>query len=107
MTGSTWGAGALDPAPHSGGSAQGELLRGAAVAVVDLQPRTVAGRAVGRVQAPAGLWVAQRAVGLLLPDLAADAVAVPQFDLGAVGRAVAVDVEAASERTQRAIRLVE
>ena len=40
-------------------------------------------------------------VGLRRPLLVSAAVAVPQLDLGAVGRTVAVDVQASAEGTQR------
>ena len=50
-----------------------------AEAVPDLQAGAVGGAVARRVQAPARLRVAQRAVALLLPDLGAGAVAVPQL----------------------------
>src|SRR4051794_2463004 len=77
-------------------SAQAEALGGAAVAVVDLQPGAVGGGTVRSIQAAAGLRVPQRTVGLLVPHLATDPVAVPQLDQSAVGGAVADDVEAAA-----------
>src|ERR1700741_1385029 len=93
-------------APEEKWSAQGELLRPAPVAVIDLQPGAVGRVAARRVQAAARLRVEQRTVRLLLPDLTADPVAGPQLDLGAAGRPVAVDVEAAAQGAQRAVGLV-
>src|SRR5690348_16664449 len=89
--------------PLPGRSTQRELLGRGAVAVPDLQPGTVRGRPAGRVETPAGLRVAQRAVGLLHPLLTADAVAVPQLHRGALRGAVAVDVEAPAERAERTV----
>src|SRR3984957_7443628 len=90
----------------SSGLAQRELLGGGAVAGVDLELGAVGGVVARIVEAEARLRIEQRAVGLLLPDLAADPVAVPQLHLGADRGAVAVDVEAAAEGLKRAVGVV-
>src|SRR5205085_1216366 len=94
------------PSALSSRSAQGEALSRGPVAVPDLQPGAVAGGPAGRVETAAGLRVEQRTVGLLPPDLPADAVAVPQLHLGTDGRAVADDVQTPAERAQRAVGAV-
>src|SRR3984957_17462205 len=90
----------------SSGLAQRELLGGGAVAGVDLQLGAVGGVVARIVEAEARLGIEQRAVGLLLPDLAADAVAIPQLHLGADRGAVTVNVEAAAEGLERAVGVV-
>src|SRR4051794_8289786 len=87
-------------APLSAAERSGQLpaLIGAAVAVVDDQPRPVGGACAGGVEAAAGLRVAKRPVGPRLPLLRACAVARVELDGGAVGRRPAAHVEALAQR---------
>ena len=66
-----------------------------------LELDAVARVATGVGQAQTGLWIAQSAVRLLKPLLAADAVAVVEVDLAARDRAVTADIETSGEGLER------
>src|SRR5262249_43808135 len=76
-------------------------LVGAAGAVPDLQPRTVGGTDPGRIQTPPGVGVDQAVVRTDRPRLGTGTVAVPQLQLGAIGRNRRGQVPALAQRLER------